>query len=130
ESPCRMNVTKLERPFDYTLRITRDSQLHNEIVDLVETFNYLLGLKVKRIRTFNENGTPYRVVHGETLAGESTTIIWRTTTGLDLKKDKQFIEETILKDPKLKAEKVYINADFHVEGAFPIEPEFQRLMGA
>jgi len=130
ESPCRMNVTKLERPFDYTLRIIRDSQLHNETVDLVETFNYLLGLKVKRIRTFNENGTPYRVVHGETLAGESTTIIWRTTTGLDLKKDKQFIEETILKDPKLKAEKVYINADFHVEGAFPIEPEFQRLMGA
>jgi len=130
ESPCRMNVTKLERPFDYTLRITRDSQLHNETVDLVETFNYLLGLNVKRIRTFNENGTPYRVVHGETLAGESTTIIWRTTTGLDLKKDKQFIEETILKDPKLKAEKVYINADFHVEGAFPIEPEFQRLMGA
>jgi len=130
ESPCRMNVTKLERPFDYTLRITRDSQLHNEIVDLVETFNYLLGLKVKRIRTFNENGTSYRVIHGETLAGESMTIIWRTTTGLDLKKDKQFIEETILKDPKFKAEKVYINGDFHVEGALPIEPEFQRLMGA
>ncbi|HVP96756.1 site-specific DNA-methyltransferase [Methanoregula sp.] len=130
ESPCRMNVTKLERPFEYTLRITKDSELHDETVDLVETFNYLLGLKVKRIRTFAENGTTYRIVHGETLSGQATTIIWRTTPGLDLKSDKLFIEEKILTDPKFKAERVFINGDFHVEGALPIEPEFQRLMGA
>lgn len=130
ESPCRMNATKLERPFEYTLRITKDSEMHNETVDLVETFNYLLGLKVKRVRTFTENGTSYRVVHGETLAGQATTAIWRTTSGLDLKKDKAFIEEKILADPKLKAERVFINGDFHVESALPIEPEFQRLMGA
>jgi len=131
ESPCRMNVAKLERPFEYTLRITRDNQLHNETVDLVETFNYLLGLKVKRIRTFKENGITYRVIHGETLAGQSTTVIWRTTSGLDLKKDKQFIEEAILKDPKFNVmKKYYINGDSFVEGVLPIEPEFQRLMGA
>jgi len=130
ESPCRMNVAKLERPFEYTLRISRDNQLHNETVDLVETFNYLLGLKVKRIRAFKENGTTYRIVHGETLAGQSTTVIWRTTVGLDLKKDREFIEQKVLKDPTFKAERVYINGDFYVEGALPIEPEFQRLMGA
>jgi adenine-specific DNA-methyltransferase len=130
ESPCRMNTAKLERPFEYTLRITKDSELHDETVDLIETFNYLLGLKVKRVRTFAENETTYRVVHGETLAGQTTTVIWRTTAGLDLKKDKAFIEEKVLKDPKLKAERVFINGDFHVEGALPIEPEFQRLMGA
>jgi adenine-specific DNA-methyltransferase len=130
ESPCRMNVTKLERPFKYTLQITRDNELHNDTVDLVETFNYLLGLKVKRIRTFMENGTTYRVVHGETLLSQPTTIVWRTTVGLDLKKDKEFIEGTLLKDPKFKAERIFINSDFHVEGALPIEPEFQRLMGA
>lgn len=130
ESPCRMNTTKLERPFEYTLRITKDSELHDETVDLVETFNYLLGLKVKRVRTFAENATTYRVVHGETLSGQGTTVIWRTSVGLDLKSDKKFIEEKILSDPKLKAERVFINGDFHVEGALPIEPEFQRLMGA
>jgi len=130
ESPCRMNVAKLERPFEYTLRITRGSELHDEAVDLVETFSYLLGLKVKRIRTFAENGTTYRVVHGETLTGQPITVIWRTTAGLDLRKDKTFIEEKILTDPKLKAERVFINGDFHVEGTLPIEPKFQRLMGA
>src|SRR5208283_2437561 len=130
ESPCRMNVAKLERPFEYTLRITTDSEMHDETVDLVETFSYLLGLKVKRVRTFAENGTTYRVVHGETLTGQPTTVIWRITVGLDLKKDKSFIEEKLLSDPKLKADRVFINGDFHVEGALPIEPEFQRLMGA
>jgi adenine-specific DNA-methyltransferase len=130
ESPCRMNTTNLERPFEYTLRITKDSELHDETVDLVETFNYLLGLLVKRIRTFAENGITYRVVHGETLAGQSTTVVWRTTVGLDLKQDKKFIEEKILADSKLKAERVFINGNFHVEGALSIEPEFQRLMGA
>jgi len=112
ESPCRMNVAKLECPFKYKLRITRDSELHEETVDLVETFNYLLGLKVKRIRIFDENGTTYRIVHGETLASEPTTIVWRTTTGLDLKKDKEFIEGALLKDPKFRAERVFINSDF------------------
>ena len=130
ESLCRMNTTKLERPFEYTLRITKDSEMHDETVDLVETFNYLLGLKVKRVLTFAENGTTYRVVHGETLAGQATTVIWRTTAGLDLKADKTFIEAKVLTDPKLKAERVFINGDFHVEGALHIEPEFQRLMGA
>lgn len=130
ESPCRMNVAKLERPFEYKLQISRDNELHNDTVDLVETFNYLLGLKVKRIQTIAENGTTYRVVHGETLASQLTTIVWRTTEGLDLKKDKVFIEGTLLKDPKFRAERVFINSDFHVEGALPIEPEFQRLMDA
>ena len=69
-------------------RITKDSEIHDETVDLVETFNYLLGLKVKRVRTFAENGTTSRVVHGEMLAGQTTTVIWRTTAGLDLKADK------------------------------------------
>jgi adenine-specific DNA-methyltransferase len=130
ESRCRMNTPKLDRPFEYTLRITKDSELQDETVDLVETFNYLLGLKVKRVRTFAENGTTYRVVNGETLTGQTTTVVWRTAVKLDLKLDKKFIEEKILTDPKLKAERVFINADFHVEGALPIEPEFQRLMGA
>ena len=43
----------------------RNGVRQKEIVDLIETFNYLLGLHVKRIRRFDENGTIYRVVHGE-----------------------------------------------------------------
>ena len=127
DSSCRFNVDKLNRPFDYTLKITHNNEMRDEKVDLVETFNYLLGLHVKRIKVFYNNGAYYKVVHG--MKDEDTiTIVWRATAGLDLKADKEFLENKILKE--FMARKIYINSDFFVDGAISIEPEFKRLMGA
>ncbi len=124
-SPCRFNVEKLTKPFDYTLRITHGNEMKNEKVDLVETFNYLLGIHVRQIKTFNNNDTYYRVVFGKKNEDE-VAIIWRKTENVDLKADKAFIEGTILSG--MKPSKTYINADFYVERALPIEPEFKKLM--
>ena len=124
-SPCRLNMEKLTKPFDYTLKIAHGNELKDETVDLVETFNYLLGIHVKQIRTFNDNGTYYKFVLGKKDEDE-IAIIWRDTEQLDLKADKTFIEETILGE--FKPTKTYINSDFYVEGAHPIEPEFKKLM--
>jgi adenine-specific DNA-methyltransferase len=127
-SPCRFNVEKLTKPFDYTLRITHGNELKDEKVDIVETFNYLLGIHVRQIKTFSSSGTYYRVVFGSKNEDE-VAIIWRDTEKLDLKAlqaDKAFIEGTILIG--IKPSKIYINADFYVEGALPIEPEFKKLM--
>lgn len=123
-SPCRFNVEKLTKPFDYTLRITHGNELKDEKVDLVETFNYLLGIHVRQIKTFSGSGTYYKVVLGRKNEDE-IAIIWRDTENIDLKADKAFIEGTIL---SIKPSKTYINADFYVEGALPIEPEFKKLM--
>ena len=124
-SPCRFNVEKLTKPFDYTLKIAQGNELTEQTVDLVETFNYLLGIHVKQIRTFNNNGTYYRVVLG-TKDEDDIAVIWRDTEDLDLKEDKTFIEGTILNE--FNPTKTYINSDFYVEGAHPIEPEFKKLM--
>jgi adenine-specific DNA-methyltransferase len=124
-SSCRLNVDKLSRPFEYTLKITRNNEIRDEIVNLPETFNYLLGLNIKRIKTFNSNGSYYKAIFG-TKIDESIAIIWRMTDGLDLEADKKFIEDHILKE--FKANKVYVNSDCFVEGVIPIEPEFKRLM--
>lgn len=124
-SPCRFNVEKLTKPFDYMLRITHGNELKDEKVDIVETFNYLLGIHVRKVRALNNNGTYYRVVFGRKNEDE-IAIIWRDTESIDLKADKAFIERTILSG--IKPSKVYINADFYVEGALPIEPEFKKLM--
>lgn len=133
-SPCRLNVAKLNDPFSYTLTISEEGELREQVVDLVETFNYLLGIHVKNIKTFENKGTYYRVIYGFKVYGENerkenVIIIWRCTEGLDLKEDKSFIEDTILQKMG-SASKVYINSDFVVEGALPIEPTFTRLMGA
>jgi adenine-specific DNA-methyltransferase len=125
DSPCRFNVEKLTKPFDYTLKITHRNEMKDEKVDLVETFNYLLGIHVRQIKTFNNNGMYYRVVFGRKNEDE-IAIIWRDTENIDLKADKSFIEGTILSD--IKPSMTYINADFYVEGAMPIEPEFKKLM--
>lgn len=127
DSPCRLNIDMLNRPFDYTLKITRDNEVVNKKVDLVETFNYLLGLHVKRINVFNNNCTHYKVIHGSK-DEDKITIIWRDTDILDLEADKAFIEDHILKE--FRANRVYVNSDCFVEGVIQIEPEFKRLMGA
>ena len=125
DNPCRFNVEKLTKPFDYTLKITQGNELKEETVDLVETFNYLLGLHVRKIKTFTNNGIYYRVVLG-TKDDDEIAIIWRDTEDLDIKEDKTFIEGTILNE--FNPTKTYINSDFYVEGAHPIEPEFRKLM--
>jgi adenine-specific DNA-methyltransferase len=137
DSPCQFNVAKLERPFEYTLWIMRDGVREKETVDLVETFNYLLGLHVKRVCRFDEDGIIYRVVHGDK-NGKTITVIWRTMPSSSiadkkvlenmLRKDKFFIETKVLKHKDFKAEQVFINGDFYVEGALPIESEFQDRM--
>jgi len=129
-SACRVDIDKFRKPFEYKLWITdSDGERESQNVDLVETFNYLLGIHVKRLKAFENDGTRYRVVHGYK-DGESDTytVIWRNCDGdLDLKADRTFIEETILAE--FKAKTVYINGDFFVEGALPIEPEFKQRMG-
>jgi adenine-specific DNA-methyltransferase len=124
-SPCRFNVDKLTKPFDYTLRITHGNEMKDEKVDLVESFNYLLGIHIRQIKRFNNEGTYYRAVFGRKSEDE-IAIIWRDTEHIDLKADKSFIEGTILSG--IKPSKTYINADFYVEGALPMEPEFKKLM--
>jgi adenine-specific DNA-methyltransferase len=74
-SPSLLNLDAFEDPFSYKLDITRDDETRPANVDLVETFNYLLGLNVSR--TYSSDG--YRVVEGTNPAGERTLAIWRNT---------------------------------------------------
>ena len=41
-----LNLDQFKKPFDYKLRITQNNEAKETTIDLVETFNYLLGLTV------------------------------------------------------------------------------------
>jgi adenine-specific DNA-methyltransferase len=43
-----LNISKFKEPIDYRLKITKKNEVKETTVDLVETFNYLLGLNVVR----------------------------------------------------------------------------------
>lgn len=128
ESPARLSVKQFENPFDYKLKITSGGEERIETVDLFETFNYLLGLEVERIRVFENNKRKYRVVFGRK-ENDKIVVIWRNIEGIDYEKERDFVEKTILKNEKFNS--IYINGeDSLIPGAEPIEPEFKRLMEA
>lgn len=145
ESACRLNIDKLTTPFAYKLRIRRgtgfehlpvdDDGFREVTVDLVETFNYLLGLHVKRRIVRQNNGLTYRVVHGSLPDGGTATIVWRNSpknpVGQEkaLEADEAFINSNILKEfPNTGT--LYVNGHCFATKATPIEPEFKKRMGA
>ncbi|MBS9768472.1 MAG: site-specific DNA-methyltransferase [Flavobacteriaceae bacterium] len=79
------NIGAFKNPFDYQLKITENNELIPTKIDLVESFNYLIGLKVTKI----DHSKEFLFVIGETLKGEKVLVIWRNlqeTTNEDLEK--------------------------------------------
>jgi len=98
--PSLLNIKQLQDPFNYKIRVCEDSEIRACVVDLVETFNYLLGIRVKKMRQFQDNGRLYRAVLGEK-NDKSIVIVWRPSNDLNshpsaLQRDYEFIKHTIL----------------------------------
>ncbi|MEM2933262.1 MAG: site-specific DNA-methyltransferase, partial [Candidatus Pacearchaeota archaeon] len=139
ENPSLLNIENLKNPFSYKLKVNLSEVGEPEemIVDIPETFNYLLGLKVKKVKTRN-NGRKYLFILGEK-EGKDIAIVWREYDEKwkdeDFKKDKELIIEE-LKDwnPQI----VYVNGqsvltpklggDIDKVEIRYIEPEFKKLM--
>jgi len=98
--PSLLNIKQLHDPFNYKIRVCEDSEIRERVVDLVETFNYLLGIRVKKMRQFQGNDRLYQAVLGEK-NDKSIVIVWRPLNGLNshpsaLQRDYEFIKHTIL----------------------------------
>jgi adenine-specific DNA-methyltransferase len=81
-SASLLNLDLFENPFDYRLDVSAPGSSSVNVstpVDLIETFNYLLGLRVAR--RYTREG--FRVVEGETPEGSRTLIIWRNVREQD-----------------------------------------------
>lgn len=126
-SLSRLNVEKFHQPFGYKIVMFSQTEKKLEAVDLVETFNYLLGITVEKSRMFKDQEREYRCVFGRQKE-ENFAIIWRSTVDIDLKRDKEFVEKTILDG--IQPDRIFINGDSLIEKAEAIEPEFKRLMEA
>jgi adenine-specific DNA-methyltransferase len=62
-----------EEPFAYRLKVNDGNEMRLVNVDMVETFNYLLGLTVDRV-AFDDG---FRTVQGNNPQGERVLVIWR-----------------------------------------------------
>ena len=114
EVESRANLFNLEmfrKPFDYQLKVTENNELKPTKVDLVETFNYLIGLYVSKIQRVKD----IKVVEGVTRSGIKTLVIWRdldTTTHEEVEKLlRRFYDSQRTKE----FQQIYINGDHHLE---------------
>lgn len=132
-SQSLLNIDAFADPFAYTLRITRNDDTKVVNVDLIETFNYLLGLNV---RTVDRDKSGIVTVTGKNSLGENCLIIWRNVNETDnAKLDAWFGKRYSSKDFEFDA--IYVNGDNNIENmkladdhwkVRLIEAEFKRLM--
>ncbi len=129
KSETFLNIEKLSNPFSYRLRIHADGQTREKVVDIPETFNYLLGLHVKTRRALYDGDRRYLVYRGR-IDHREVVIIWRENSGWtkeDLERDKKFVAEQKLTEG---ADEVFVNGDSFIRGAKALEPVFKARMFA
>lgn len=119
-----------DTPFDYKLNIQRGHESPaEESVDLVETFHYLIGLWVQKLRRMEHQNRKYVISIGQ-IRDEDTVedvcIIWRNTKDLDLDEEAEWIQKVIIKDQTF--DRIYINGVSKVKDAEPIEITFREKM--
>ena len=128
-SPSLLDARQFERPFDYRLEITRGGVKAPQPVDLVTTFNFLLGLRVRTIRRFQRDGAPVVRVMGEEAGGRRVCVLWRDVPPPEaMEAEKAWLQAHVLGD--VQHDLLYVNGESALPGALPIEPEFHRLMFA
>ena len=146
ENPSLLNIEHLKKPFSYKLKVNLEEvgESQEMVMDIPETFKYLLGLKVKKIKareidssTARNNKRKYLFTLGEK-EGKNIAIAWReyddNWSEDDFREDKEFI----IKELQPWAPQIfYVNGQSiltpklgeHIVEIRHIEPEFKRLMG-
>ena len=128
-----LNIDTFSTPFDYKLKIATSSvgETKDTNIDLVETFNYLLGLVVKRIEIIKG----YLIVEGSNLSKERILVIWRN--GQSNEELNKFFTKMNWQANDSEFHKIYVNGDNNLsnlrtdENDFKvslIENEFKTLM--
>ncbi len=124
-----VNTEAMKDPWDYKLKVwdgfTYDTE---QAVDLVETFNYLIGLHMQKYLTKEINGRRYQFVYGHNNANKNILVLWRNVKNWkleDYKKDGEALKEEL---KNYSYDLLYINDQAHIEGYQPVEEVFKNKM--
>ena len=139
-----LNSDDFTHPFDYCLNIATDSAgaYTKTNIDLVETFNYLLGLRVQGITDEREK-RGYVMVEGALPNGDRCLIVWRDVEKMGYAEVAQCFNAQNINPNSDQYDVVYLNGDHDMASLWQnedgtesrlslraIEPEFLRLMFA
>lgn len=118
-----LSIASFKKPFDFSLKVAVDSAGACEArkVDLVETFNYLIGLRVKHIDAQPERG--FVTVTGTLPGGEKTLVLWRDCEVLDYEGLNKLCDKLAINPKDSEFEVVYINGDHNIPSVFTATEE-------
>jgi len=141
-----LSVEQFNKPFDCKLKVAVDSAgaYQERTIDLVDTFNYLIGLRVKHIDMQRNEG--YVWVSGWLPTGEKTLVLWRDVEQVNYETLNRLCNKLAINPADSEFEIVYINGDHNIPAVFTsleteggitktlkirqIEPEFLSRMFA
>lgn len=139
-----LSMDSFRKLFNCTLKVAVDfaGACEERTIDLVETFNYLISLRVKQIDSLQERGIV--MVQGTQPTGEKTLVLWRDCEQVDYDELGRVCDKYAINPRDSEFEVVYINGDHNIpsvitgteeEGGITktfklrqIEPEFLSRM--
>ena len=137
-----LNTDVFRRPFNYQMDIATNSAGATERmdIDLVETFNYLLGLRVHAVKDRIEKDG-YLAVEGTLPDGETSLVLWRDCEKVGYESLDALLGRLKINPQDSEYDTVYINGDHNIATVWEnengvsgrlkirqIESEFMALM--
>lgn len=129
-----LNLEWFVDPFNCYLNITKNNEMKPTKVDLVETFNYLIGLVVENYAVPKPG---YVVITGKNLSGEKILVVWRDCNQHDNQSLNDFLSKSKYNPLDAEFDRIYVNGDNNVENlkvgderwkVVLIEEEFHKRM--
>lgn len=119
------NMKWFRNPWNMKLRITRQNETREENIDVIETFNYLIGLNVRSI-TYPKKDIC--TVEGVTRRGERTLIIWRNCDTIDNKALDEFFNRMAYSTRDTEFDRIYVNGDNNLENLRTEEEQWKVVL--
>lgn len=132
-SASLLNIDAFRNPFNYQMMVANGTESKLTKVDLVETFNYLIGLHVKTVDVIKG----IKVINGTLRTGEKVLVLWRNLDEVSNEQLENFFNKQGYNSRDTEYDRIYINGDNHIENlkldedkwkVILIEEEFKRLM--
>ena len=114
-----LSTDHFAKPFDYELNIATSSAgaYQAQKIDLVETFHYLIGLRVEQVNDEREKRGIVTVL-GKLPSGEETLIIWRDVNCVGYEELNRYLESRDINPKDSEFDVVYINGDHNIPTVF------------
>ncbi|MHA2393371.1 MAG: DNA methyltransferase [Promethearchaeota archaeon] len=126
QNSSSLEIDNIQNPFDLKLTTSEKNQLKEANIDIIETFNYLMGIFITKIEVLEDKTRMYIFIEGN-VDDDQIVVVWRSIIEIDYDRDKNIIKD-YLKDKDCRY--IYVNGKSLIKNSRSIEMELKKLMCA